>query len=873
MLRLRMLGGLDLEGDTSLTSVQRRPLALLALIAMAGARGIAREKVAAYLWPESDAEHARNALNQTLHQLRRGDLREVVSGTTELKLEPDILTSDVTDFENAIATGDFIRAVELHRGPFLDGVHVRGAPLFERWVDEHRQKLDARCAVALEALARRADADRDVDGAIRWWRKLVELNPLSSRATIGLMRALAANGDETTALQQARIHERLVRDELDALPAPEIRALAESLRAESQKAPDTSLGAEPTRSNVATTPLVAPTIALSPHSSADRRFNRRSVVMASVTLAIVSLSLGLVAVRGPSSADDQMDRTTELDSERVVVGSFENLTGDSTLDIVGPMAADWVTQGLARSGVIMVVGHSFEPWSRPTRAVRRDDVWRALGRSTGSRIVLHGSYVLSGDTLRLQAMLSDAMSGRVIQAIDPVSGPRRDPLAVADRLRQRATSVMAARLNPELQHWIATAGQPTNFDAYREYAEGMADFADGRWKESQIHFFRSAVEDTSYTLPLLWASFALGNDDKRERRDSLVRSLTSRRANMAPLDRALHDYLQTLKPNWEERLPANRQARYQAASRLVQLAPGSEFQWKLGNAAWDVGRPHEAMRLFARVDPGQGWVRSLGYLPTIVELYELLGDHAAARDVLRRHAQDMDNGDRLHWQAMIAAELGEATQVQQLVSEMATQTPSTRALSSVQGIVWDAARALRRSGCVADATRLAEWGLAFLDTSSVAREAAKEPSAAVYQNFRRAAMLSDLGRLPESQAVFEMIESVLARHDAVARRTLASAEDLEVGVLGYLADIALRRGDRAAANGYRNRILAFQPPANGADQYVLARIAALDGRREEAVALLSPIAWDWIYHLRLDPDLDTLRNYPPFRALLKPPAA
>src|SRR5215207_7072229 len=57
MLRLCTFGGCRLERDGAEWDVmpgQRKGLALLALLAATGDRGLAREVVAAYLWPDSD---------------------------------------------------------------------------------------------------------------------------------------------------------------------------------------------------------------------------------------------------------------------------------------------------------------------------------------------------------------------------------------------------------------------------------------------------------------------------------------------------------------------------------------------------------------------------------------------------------------------------------------------------------------------------------------------------------------------------------------------------------------------------------------------------------------------------------------------------
>src|SRR2546425_9080433 len=76
MLHLKTFGGLSVAVDGSPVTgaaVQRKTLALLALLATTK-QGVSRDKLIAYLWPESDAAHGRNLLKQACYALRR-DLR------------------------------------------------------------------------------------------------------------------------------------------------------------------------------------------------------------------------------------------------------------------------------------------------------------------------------------------------------------------------------------------------------------------------------------------------------------------------------------------------------------------------------------------------------------------------------------------------------------------------------------------------------------------------------------------------------------------------------------------------------------------------------------------------------------------------------
>src|SRR2546426_11940272 len=92
MLHLKTFGGLSVAAETASArgaAQHRKTLALLALLAAARRRGMSRDKLIAYLWPDADTEHGRNLLNQACYTLRR-DLHapELFLGATELRLNP-----------------------------------------------------------------------------------------------------------------------------------------------------------------------------------------------------------------------------------------------------------------------------------------------------------------------------------------------------------------------------------------------------------------------------------------------------------------------------------------------------------------------------------------------------------------------------------------------------------------------------------------------------------------------------------------------------------------------------------------------------------------------------------------------------------------
>jgi DNA-binding SARP family transcriptional activator len=211
-------GGLPYTGAAS----QRRRLALLAVLAAAGPTGASRDKLLAYFWPETDEDAARHALNQGLHQIRNAlGAEAIVSSSTALTLGP-AFASDVAEFRQASTEREYERAASLHHGPFLDGFHIPDAAEFERWVTVTRATLAQTWSTIVQALATAASDRRDRSAVVRWRQLLAAAEPLNAPAAIALAEAHVAAGDRAAALRAVTTHEALVRNELDAEPAPEI---------------------------------------------------------------------------------------------------------------------------------------------------------------------------------------------------------------------------------------------------------------------------------------------------------------------------------------------------------------------------------------------------------------------------------------------------------------------------------------------------------------------------------------------------------------------------------------------------------------------------------------------------------------------------
>ncbi|MGZ3333608.1 MAG: BTAD domain-containing putative transcriptional regulator [Gemmatimonadaceae bacterium] len=233
MLVLELLGTVSLRNETPpvpVSAQQKRSLGLLAILALAGRQGFPRDRIEAYLWPESSAPLARHSLDQTVYAIRHALGSDFILSTgRELRLNPDLVQVDAWEFEDAIRARQWAAAVERYKGTLLDGFHFSDSREAESWIDAERARLLREYQKAVEFLAKIAADAGDHAQSVIWWRRLANSDPLSASATKHLMMALAAAGDRAGAVKQARLYQELVRQELEIEPDPEIERLAATL--------------------------------------------------------------------------------------------------------------------------------------------------------------------------------------------------------------------------------------------------------------------------------------------------------------------------------------------------------------------------------------------------------------------------------------------------------------------------------------------------------------------------------------------------------------------------------------------------------------------------------------------------------------------
>ena len=323
MFVLELLGTLSLRADgrpVPPAAQQKRPLGLLALLALGGRQGLSRDRIESYFWPESPRALARHAFDQTVYAARHALGSEVIRSTgRELRLNADLFAVDLWTFEEAIRDRRWAVAVGAYKGALLDGAHLADSSELESWIDAERGRLLGEYQTAVESLADSAAEDGDRSQSVAWCRKLATSDPLSARATKKLMLTLAAAGDRAAAVKQARLYQELVRQQLEMEPDSEIQNLAFTF----------SLPAT-TESGVTTAPQLLPAVLPAPpltaangasngaRLSGSRPPHERSRIGAALSVTVlILLTIGAVTVenwRGREHAPSSPEATTPRSS-------------------------------------------------------------------------------------------------------------------------------------------------------------------------------------------------------------------------------------------------------------------------------------------------------------------------------------------------------------------------------------------------------------------------------------------------------------------------------------------------------------------------------------------------------------------------------
>jgi len=507
MIRLQLLGTVDLKDSQGreLGSVLRRPklLALLGYLSVARPQGFQRrDTLVALLWPELDHTHARNALSQAVHTLRRalGHEALLARGEEELGVSEEGLRCDVREFERALEAGQAERALELFRGGLLNGLHVSDVPEFERWLDEERERLRRRACEATQLLTDREATAGNPVGAARWALRLTELSPFDETAVRRLVELLDGMGDRAGAVRAYEEFERRLGRDLELEPSSATQGLIAGIRARRQIVAGGAAAPDPgALSGVSTTePSEAPRGPGWVDTAPRPRTARRQVPVLITAVVGALLAVGWLLVGKPFGA---RSAETARASKRIVVLPFMNL-GRAEQEYFADGVTEEITARLSAIGDLRVIGSTSATAYKATKKTISD-----IGRELGVDYVLEGSVRWEKSPegrarVRVTPQLVSVADGTHLWA-QVYDEPLDEIFRVQSDIAQKVVQALDVTLL-EPQRRTMEAVPTRNLQAYDYYLRGneyLRRGGDERFQRTALRMYEKAVElDSSFAL-------------------------------------------------------------------------------------------------------------------------------------------------------------------------------------------------------------------------------------------------------------------------------------------------------------------------------------------------------------------------------------
>ena len=599
------------------------------------------------------------------------------------------------------------------------------------------------------------------------------------------------------------------------------------------------------------TPNGAPAFAVGQQPPGTGLARRRWWLVAGLACLVATAAATVAVLRDPPASSAKSES-----SAVIVVVPFENRTNAPAMARFGDMIADWVAQGLARTGALQVVD-SRTAITAAARASTDNSAGdasaraRAVAEWTNAGVVVAGAYYRVGDSVRIQTEITDPRTGRLLRAVDPITAPLARSTIALEQVRQKVGGALATIYDARLAG-IAASPNPTADirRISRVHSCHRSEMRDHDLVSAIEHHLRAAALDPNFPQPLIWAMWDLGGLGQPERADSIGRVLEDAMERLSPYDRASVAWQRArLRCDFANALPA--------AQEGVRASPGSQDGlWALQDSYQMLNRPREAAEVWTRIGPGRGIYSNEGggYAQNAAILHSA-GDHDAELTLARAGRRQFSNDVRaLGAEINALAALGREREVLARVDTMLAMSNSTPGMSSIAPL-WGTAMELRVHGQVAAAGALFERVVREYEVlrRTPERDVLKPWAPQLYY---------DAGHLDKARA----LAAEMAAHAPNGVR--------EQGVMGFLAAVA---GDRQTAQRAMARLDTLRQPFDpgpGLPFYWRARIALALGERDTAVRFLREAYETGLclttQAVHRDRQFHALRDYPPFRDLVRP---
>lgn len=252
-IEIQLIGNpkIKVNGVESFTRMSKRLLGLIFFLAANKEKAVSKSRLCELFWYDMDDESARANLRQALFLIKKQinedeacegeELSLIISEVNACKINSDIdVWVDMAEFRKAMenaGTADnleekikyYVKALDLCTGIFLDDFYIKGNSVFEEWIILERENQNRLLEQACRSLAAAYQESGDLDQAIFYLKKLLDIDPLLEDVHLQLMKAYCKNKERGKAISQFQQCVKILSKELNIGPMQELRNFYDSI--------------------------------------------------------------------------------------------------------------------------------------------------------------------------------------------------------------------------------------------------------------------------------------------------------------------------------------------------------------------------------------------------------------------------------------------------------------------------------------------------------------------------------------------------------------------------------------------------------------------------------------------------------------------
>jgi eukaryotic-like serine/threonine-protein kinase len=285
------------------------------------------------------------------------------------------------------------------------------------------------------------------------------------------------------------------------------------------------------------------------------------------------------------------------------VVDIENMSGDHSLDWLGPGVAELLTTDLAQTKSVEVIS------TERIRALVQERVKgegqlpagraQEVAQAAHADMYLSGALLRVGDGLRLDLRVQETGTGHVVFA-DKVEGV--DAKAVFAMVDKASSGILAQIAPGQASELNVSASVTANLDALKAYEEGAADYDRFLLEDAEAAYRRAIQLDPNFAMAYYQLAQLSYDNFEAGRREIIPAARLAEQSPLPPLEKLL---IQGIQLRFDGRLPeAEELLRRTIRDFPREIAP----RYALMGVIWDQGREGEAKPILEEllgIDPQQ----------------------------------------------------------------------------------------------------------------------------------------------------------------------------------------------------------------------------------------------------------------------------